>query len=122
MELFSSWKKEQKELQKICDVKRGSDGIIFYNVGRKTLYKNRPINSKMEELLDGKFTLHAFRHTLITFLEEAGCNSKKLSMYVGHDIKDKTVTANYAHLSSEYLKDIVELIAEIITPFIKIGV
>ncbi|MFD1899351.1 tyrosine-type recombinase/integrase [Enterococcus termitis] len=126
LELLKEWKVAQKKTEeKFNRVGSEYSGVVFYNIAQERRYINSTINYKLEVLCESmgreKFTAHAFRHTFITLLTEYETTKNKLSKYVGHVKKDKSMTDNYTHTSPNYIIEIANKADEIIVPLIKVG-
>ncbi|MGF2159256.1 tyrosine-type recombinase/integrase [Enterococcus avium] len=126
LNLIREWEVAQKELEEKFN--RGTNeysDVVFYNIAQERRYTNDAINYKLEALCKSlrreKFTAHAFRHTFITLLAEYETTKNKLSKYVGHATKNKTMTDGYTHTSSSYLIEIANKADEVIVPLIKVG-
>lgn len=126
LELLKEWKVSQKRTEEKFNRENSEySGIVFYNIAQERRYINSTINYKLEVLCESmgreKFTAHAFRHTFITLLTEYETTKNKLSRYVGHTTKDKTMTDSYTHTSPDYIIEIANKADEIIVPLIQVG-
>lgn len=126
LELLKEWKVSQKRTEEKFNRENSEySGIVFYNIAQERRYINSTINYKLEVLCESmgreKFTAHAFRHTFITLLTEYETTKNKLSRYVGHTTKDKTMTDSYTHMSPDYIIEIANKADEIIVPLIQVG-
>ncbi|MBL1228016.1 tyrosine-type recombinase/integrase [Enterococcus sp. BWB1-3] len=126
LELLKKWKVSQKEAEEKFnrEINEYSE-VVFYNIAQEKRYTNSAINYKLEVICEAmkreKFTAHAFRHTFITLLTEYETTKNKLSKYVGHTLKDKTMTDGYTHTSPNYLVEIANKADEVIVPLIQVG-
>ncbi|ALS38477.1 integrase [Enterococcus rotai] len=126
LELLKEWKVAQKKTEEKFNRENSEySGVVFYNIAQERRYINSTINYKLEVLCESmgreKFTAHAFRHTFITLLTEYETTKNKLSKYVGHVKKDKSMTDSYTHTSPNYIVEIANKADEIIVPLIKVG-